>query len=74
MTNSIDKKLEALDVLIKILSQININYKEIDDYHGSYTLKLEDPYEDDEPYAFYITSDELDILKEVLDNIKPSKE
>ncbi len=68
MTKSIDKRLEALDVLIKLLSQINIKYEKITNEYGNFTLKIEDPYED--PYTFIITRDELDVLKEVLDNMK----
>lgn len=68
MTKSIDKRLEALDVLVKLLSQINVKYEEIENEHRYFTFKLEDPYDD--PYTFIITRDELDALKEVIDNMK----
>ena len=68
MTKSIDKRLEALDVLVKLLNQIDIEYIAPDMYDGSYILKLIDNTED--KYCFWLSRDELDILKEVLDNIK----
>lgn len=68
MTKSIDKRLEALDVLVKLLNQIDIEYIAPDMYDGSYILKLIDNTED--KYCFWLSRDELDILKEALDNIK----
>ncbi len=72
MTKSIDKRLEVLDVLVKLLSQIDIEYTPIDIWQGAYSLKLIDNTEDN--YAFWISRDDLDALKEVFNNIKEGKE
>lgn len=67
MTESIDKKLEALDILVDMLSQIGITYTPIEN-EQAYTLRLKDS--GDDPYSWYIREDALDVLKEVLDNME----
>lgn len=72
MTNSIDKRLWALDNLVKLLSMLTITYKKNDLYDNSFILKFED--NDDNPFEFIVGEEELDGLMEVLGNIKPMKD
>lgn len=68
MTQSIDKRLEALDILVNLLSQIDVSARPILCYGGEFMLKLED--KSDEPFEFIITRDQLEALQEVLVRIK----
>lgn len=72
MTNSIDKRLWALDNLVKLLSMLTITYKKNDLCDSTFILKLED--NDDNPFEFIVYPEELDALMEVLGNIKPMKD